>query len=228
MRAARLMRGGFTLVEMLVVVAIVAVLATIAIPSLQGAISRAHAAECASKLRTLGVGINLYNLEHEGEFPRSFHSGGTHGQPGWTASIFPYLSGGEGELDAAGFERYFRCPAHKEMNPYIFSYALNVHFELDPNGDDYAGNPATWRRTSQIPRPARTILLGETRPVLFGDHLMCHQWSSSNAAKNALAGDRHGGKLSFLFVDGHVESFKPEQTLDPSKSINLWNPSLAR
>ncbi|MEX1119071.1 MAG: prepilin-type N-terminal cleavage/methylation domain-containing protein [Terrimicrobiaceae bacterium] len=228
MRRVPTRQGGFTLVEILVVVAVTGILVAIALPSIQGAITRAHSTECASNLRAIGLGINFYSLEHHGEFPRSFHSGGTHGQPGWTASIYPYLSGGDEELDVAGFERYFRCPDHRETNPYVFSYGLNVHFELDPNGDDYTGSPATWRKASQVPKPSKTILVGETRPVLFGDHLMCHQWSSTETAKNALAKDRHRGKPSFLFVDGHVENLKPEQTLNPSKSLNLWNPSLAR
>lgn len=220
-------RGGLTLVEALVVLGVVAVLAVLIEPSLSGALSRAETAECATKLRSLGNAIHLYALENQGEFPRSFHSAGSYGQPGWTASIFPYLSVGTGDLAPESFEHLYRCPAHREKNPFIFSYGMNVHFELDPNGDDYVGSPASWRRVNLVPSPSKTILLGETRPILFGDHLMCHQWSSSLAAKNALASDRHGGMPSFLFVDGHVEKLKPEQTLDPTKKLNRWNPSLA-
>ncbi|GAB4180210.1 MAG: hypothetical protein Fur0032_21100 [Terrimicrobiaceae bacterium] len=218
---------GFTLVEVVVLLGVVAVLAALTFPSLSRSTSRAETAGCAAKLRSLGNAIHLYALDNQGEFPRSFHSAGAFGQPGWTSSIFPYLSGGSGDLDAENFRRLYRCPSHSEKNPFIYSYGMNVHFELDPNGDDYTGSPATWRRVSQVPHPTRTILLGESRPVPFGDHLMCHQWSTSTAAKNALAADRHEGRPSFLFVDGHVENLKPEQTLDPARNLNLWNPSLA-
>lgn len=223
-------RRAFTIVEAIVILAVVGVLAALMVPTLNGALSRAGGVECAAKLRAIGNAIHSYAVENGGEFPRSFHSAGAHGQPGWTASVFPFLSGlngGDAQLDPASFNRFFRCPSHHEDNPFVFSYGMNVHFELDPDGDDYTGSPATWRRTSQIPSPSKTILLAESRPVLFGDHLMCHLWSSQAAAVNALAGSRHGGRPSFLFVDGHVENLNPAQTFDKSRNLNLWNPALS-
>lgn len=213
--------------ELLAAVAVLAVLAGLLAPAVGGAIDRSRKAKCAATLRSIGTSVQLYAIDHGGEFPRSLHSAGAHREPGWTASVFPYLSGSAGELDAASFNRFFRCPDHKETGEYLFSYAMNVHFELDPSGDDYAESPLTWRKVNQVPAPGRTILLAEPRPVLFGDHLMCHQWSSPSSAKNALSADRHAGRSNFLFVDGHVESLEPEQTYDPGEGINCWNPALA-
>ena len=70
--------------------------------------------------------------------------------------------------------------------------------------------------------------MGQTRPVRFGDHLMCHQWSGLQAAKNALNHAIHTGKANYLFLDGHLETLRVEDTFDPSRHINRWNPSLAR
>jgi prepilin-type processing-associated H-X9-DG protein len=110
----------------------------------------------------------------------------------------------------------------------IYSYGLNVHFELDPDGDDYIGSPATWRRLHQSPSPGGTIWMAQTMPVLYGDHLMCHQWSGLQAAKNALNHTVHSGKANYLFLDGHVELLRVEETFDPGRKINRWNPMLAR
>jgi prepilin-type N-terminal cleavage/methylation domain-containing protein/prepilin-type processing-associated H-X9-DG protein len=218
---------GFTLVELLVVLAIVALLTALGTASVNQILSRVREAECASKMRRLGTAMAQYRTDNEGTFPRSFHSAGAYREPGWATSILPYLEPSAEELTPALFNKYFRCPAHKETNPIIYSYALNVHFELDPNGDDYLGSPQTWRREVNVPAPSRTILLAETRPVPYGDHLMCHQWSSPAAARNAMAHDRHRGKSHYLFVDGHVERLRVEETLDSRNKINLWNPSLA-
>jgi prepilin-type processing-associated H-X9-DG protein len=57
---------------------------------------------------------------------------------------------------------------------------------------------------------------------------MCHQWSKQAAALNAVDSLRHGKVSNYLFVDGHVESLRLEQTFDPAAGINLWNPSLAK
>jgi prepilin-type N-terminal cleavage/methylation domain-containing protein/prepilin-type processing-associated H-X9-DG protein len=221
-------RLGFSLVEFLVVLAILALLAALSLASINRVLSRAREADCFSKMHGLGAAIAQYRADNQGMFPRSFHSAGAHREPGWATAILPYLAPSAEEMTPALFNKYFRCPEHKETNPLVYSYAMNVHFELDPEGDDYVGSPQTWRRDVNVPSPSKTILLAEPRPVLFGDHLMCHQWSSTNAARNALAYNRHRGKSHFLFVDGHVERLGVTETFDPRRGVNLWNPSLAR
>ena len=223
--------AGFSLVELLVVIAILAVLAGIAVPAVGAARDKSAAAACSSKLRNIGAGIHLYCQDHEGAFPRSGHSAGTYREPGWVASIAPYL--GLQTTDASGesapVDRAFRCPRHKNPDPTTPSYGLNVFFELTPDGDDYQGAPASWRRTAHVPAPARTILAAEVGAAagsMAADHFMCHQWSSVNAAKNAVAHDRHSGKANYLFVDGHVEALPVEATF-ASRTENLWNPSVA-
>ena len=222
---------GFTLVELLVVVVLVASLAAISLSTVQSSLRKAKAVQCMSKLKSLGVATILYAQENQNQLPRSFHSAGAHRQPGWAASIAPYLGVSDEQInrDWTGvFNEYFRSPADSSTDPAVYSYGLNVYFELDPEGDDYLGSPATWRRLSQIPTSTNTILMGQTRPVIYGDHLMCHQWSGLQAAKNALNHEIHDGKSNYLFVDGHVETLPVEKTFDPSRQLNRWNPSLAR
>lgn len=222
---------GFTLVELLAVVAVVGILAAIILASVGGVQRRAHGLECAARMRALGMAVQLYTQDHNGEFPRSFHSAGAHREPGWAASAAPYLGAGAATSLTQWkpiFNRYFRCPEERSTDATVYSYGLNVHFELDPSGDNYRGSPATWRRIAQVPAPSRTILLAETPPIAFGDHFMCHQWSGAGAARNAVAHARHEGKSNYLFVDGHVETLTVEETIDTGGGVNLWNPSLAQ
>jgi len=221
---------AFTLVELLVVIVIVGVLAAIASSAWRGAQERARSARCAGKLKVLGGGIHLYAQDHDGDFPRSLHSAGVAREPGWVLSVAPYLGVPKTRSIAEWqlyFNRLFRCPNDKMTDVNIPSYGLNVFFELTPDGDDYEGSPATWRKVMQVPTPSRTILLAETRPVAFGDHVMCHQWAGPAAAKNALSHDRHSKMANYLFVDGHVERLPSEATFAPKKGTDLWNPSKA-
>jgi len=217
---------GFTLIELLVAIAIIAVLGAIGFSSLGSARERAAGATCASNLRQLGAAVQLYCNDNGGAFPRSFHSAGSHREPGWVASVTPYLGGSE---DHAAVGKVFRCPADKNVDSAVGSYGLNVFFELAPDGDDYVGAPAAWRTSLSVTAPSRTILLAEVRSAAGGmaaDHFMCHQWSSVGAAKNAVAYDRHAGRSNYLFVDGHVENLTVDQTFS-SKRKNMWNPSAA-
>lgn len=62
-------RTAFTLVELLVVVAIIAILAALLLPSLARAKSKAHQVSCLSNLRQIGLAFSLYLNDHEERFP---------------------------------------------------------------------------------------------------------------------------------------------------------------
>jgi prepilin-type N-terminal cleavage/methylation domain-containing protein len=59
-RVGRRNRHGFTLVELLVVVLIIAILTTIAVPNMRGALMRARAAEAVGDLQVLRVAVLQY------------------------------------------------------------------------------------------------------------------------------------------------------------------------
>jgi prepilin-type N-terminal cleavage/methylation domain-containing protein/prepilin-type processing-associated H-X9-DG protein len=62
-------RRGFTLVEMLIVVAVVATLAGIGVPLVRSALARSREAACLTKLRSLGVALEGYLQDHNRILP---------------------------------------------------------------------------------------------------------------------------------------------------------------
>ncbi len=221
--------GGFSMIELVVAAATIGLLTMLILPALGAVRERSQTAECATNLRKLGAAIHLYAQDNNQCLPRSYHSSGANREPGWAVSITPYLSSAAPDSLTEWhnvFNRHLRCPADTNSGLEYYSYALNVFFELDPDGDDYWGAPATWRRINQIPTPSKTILLAEPQPVAHADHFMCHQWSRINAARNAVKHDRHRGKSHFLFVDGHVELLKVQDTFTHITN-NRWNPAAA-
>jgi prepilin-type N-terminal cleavage/methylation domain-containing protein/prepilin-type processing-associated H-X9-DG protein len=73
------MHGAFTLVELLVVVSILALLISILLPSLGKAKDQAVALKCASHLRDIGQGMQIFANENDGRIPRD--RGGNHDYP---------------------------------------------------------------------------------------------------------------------------------------------------
>jgi prepilin-type N-terminal cleavage/methylation domain-containing protein/prepilin-type processing-associated H-X9-DG protein len=69
---------GFTLVELLVVIGIIALLVSLLLPALGKAQSAARAVQCAANLRSITQGMQLYAAQYKGAIPGSPWTSGAH------------------------------------------------------------------------------------------------------------------------------------------------------
>lgn len=84
--------SGFTLVELLVVIAIIGVLIAILIPAVQAAREAARRSACSSNGRQLGLGVNNFVAMHQRyPFYRSDPLGGGSESCNWTVVILPFI-----------------------------------------------------------------------------------------------------------------------------------------
>ncbi len=129
-------------------------------------------------MRQIGLAVRLYADDNDDEFPRSQHSAFSYGQPTWGRAIAAQLAQ-SAQTWTNLLRSVYHCPSDRRTTPW--SYGQNVYFELDPQNDDYAGSPQTWRRAASIPasRPA-TILQAETPGSV--DHVMPHFWMTPRDA----------------------------------------------
>ena len=88
--------AGFTLVELTIVIAVLALLAVLLIPALRTAIDLAREGACKSNLRQWGIAFLAYAAEHKGYLPHPDGrerppQGADNGEYGWMDMLPPYL-----------------------------------------------------------------------------------------------------------------------------------------
>jgi len=162
-------RVGFTLVELLVVIAVIAILVAMVLPVARVVKQQAKAVMCKSNLKQLSTALTVYENEN-GIFPNGFDDLShaqvepPDGYPG-TASCdkqgwwwFHFLADTLGE----NFEKgtVFWCPSRKIKEPFVLcgNYGVNraICKDVQPQNGEFAGTPLG---LDQIRRPARTLLV---------------------------------------------------------------------
>jgi prepilin-type N-terminal cleavage/methylation domain-containing protein/prepilin-type processing-associated H-X9-DG protein len=158
-------RAGFTLVELLVVIGIIAVLISILLPALSAARRQANTVKCLSALRQVGACFMLYARDYKGVMPlvrgesndgsipyERFHS--DSGDKYWTDWLMPYynknaVSTGTptvAQFDAARKTVFWGCPNWTPQiggtaGSYGYQYAAEYGGVLRVFETGYSMNP---------------------------------------------------------------------------------------
>lgn len=206
-------RNAFTLVEILVVVAIIGALASVGMVAAGHMRAAAKRTACLSNQRQIGIAMVSFSTDNNGQFPVSTHSTGPiRRQQSWIFALAPYL----GNVDDVRI-----CPADSPRRQAQIRRIRATSYLMN----DLVVDSPEYNRISNIPRPEKTMLLfclsDDRAPSLTRDHIHGGGWSSWRAALNDIEPDRHrpgarsskrtSGSANYMYVDGHVENIKAQE-----------------
>lgn len=227
-------RKAFTLIEMLVVIAIIALLVSITIPIINRGIDSARRSQSMANQRQIGQAFMMYaagNRRNEMPPPNEQGvAGHPYGRP-WFVAISPFL---DGETPGArNLSSVYRCPVYarefKRLMPneplsswLQLGYGMNIHTIRLPSGGWPwpSGNAQNFRAPlSEVRNPSRTILIADESSWNFNisserfNHHMTSSdgyWDRSNTDRIRMRGFRHGRGALFLMFDGSVHLLTPQ------------------
>lgn len=203
---------AFTLTELITVIAVIGILATLLLPALASARRRALAVRSVSNVRQLGLGIHLYSQDYS-QLPRDPREPGASN---WTEALSPYLAqlSGVRVCPADPFREARRRAGSSGYVLNFYTAGAQPNSFNDPNGDSvYSYDPN--RNVDTFPRPSETFLLFEASNAgvvpgpnpSFDDHTHPDTWLLGWGHVLAdIDPFRHGAGANNLFADWHVET----------------------
>jgi prepilin-type N-terminal cleavage/methylation domain-containing protein/prepilin-type processing-associated H-X9-DG protein len=227
-------RRAFTLVELLVVIGIIAVLASLLMPALARARRQAQISQCASNLRQLGIAVTAYLVDNKGKFPQY----GDGNRAATAESVYQnnkfYVWGSrvttatgvteDRLLDAYTHKLVAQCPLELGYRSAALGPAFDGRTFFDVYGSSYLYNVGLedstapldpvngrirfvlWNISSGQLRNTSNLVMGGDFTLLYAEYFTKLKAAAfAHYAKTQTHSERKYD-CNVLFVDGHVIS----------------------
>jgi len=199
--------AGFSLLQLLVCIAVVLILATLLFPVINAQSRAALSLKCVHHLRTIGAALGAYAADRDGMLPpRNLGNNREKGKP--DATLRPWGS----RLFNLGYLEnvdVLYCPAFTPKNAENARGDIREGKGLDTYGmrtwsppDLYGTLSEEEKRLSYLEKPSKFFIIGDSYWSAFA--AQGYGITPGNASQAVHL--RHSGEANLLFADGHVEA----------------------
>lgn len=199
--------SGFSLVELLVVMGIIAILIAISFPIYRMILLHAQSVGCAARMRSVGIAFISYASDNDGQLP-----GRTEGANAikWPTLLLPYVGNNPQNYVDPGDPVAVKVP----LNQLSLNSPNNTSFIFNGFNDlGFLNNPNLTVRLINITDSSNVILLGQEIPGGANFYLDVLQ----NDQNNVLKKTAYYGGSNYIFADGSLQYLTLAQYND-----NLW------
>ncbi len=214
--------SGFSLVELLVAVSVIAVLIALLLPALRAARDTAQRVLCQSRMRQVGIAMQVYRSDFGGWHPPQNILPGSLPPPWYDSGSYrfaelirPYLNTPENlSYTSSADENTYMCPSNNyryrtgmlfsEMREFIYTSGLGMVSGNYWNTALFGMSESSFRHLPRFDfpgQPSDTIACGE----VAGQTATRLGFATNGWSQVAFF---HQGRTNFLMLDGHVEGWR--------------------
>jgi len=222
--------SGFTLVELLVVISVIAILVALLLPVLSRTKAAGLSAACKSNLHQLGIGLALYTTQIQ-KYPTWDPVGADPGTGDWAFVLVPFVNRNT---------KIFLCPAKKPLTVWTNIHSISPTYGYNALGSGLdirpTGLTGVWG-FSETPQGAGGHLwvgVPEARVLAPSDMIAIGDYIETPYQDGDIAGaldeqddyiaTRHGGGGNVVFCDAHVEYGKQTNWMvEATAPRQRWN-----
>jgi prepilin-type N-terminal cleavage/methylation domain-containing protein/prepilin-type processing-associated H-X9-DG protein len=230
--------GGFTMIELLVVIGIIGVLAALLLPALSRTRTQAHSAACKNNLRQIGMALTMYASD-----TRSYPAfmGDTSPYQPWADRLYQYYP-------ISWTNASWNCPSFLANRGIISRWTSSNKVwsaSYSYNGRGIVGvitwqdSPALlqqlnlglgWPRKRpavepEVLAPSEMYAVADARCIARGNlvqgQMRMTPWKIAFGGVESPS--PHAQSYNLLFVDGHVLAVKRSDYLFPPRTAPHWN-----
>jgi len=197
----------FTLTELLVVIAVISILASMLLPVLRTSLETARTAQCLNNLKQIGILWQTYFGDNNNILPPYSNYWGWGGTDDGSGVSGPVITTRILYSYCLGNDKLMRCPNDNENKAianyehiyahYGSSYVINLNLKVYSNETTAANAYARTISIINVPQPTKTMLMG--------DLTMYAPYQSTWPAYTGFSWHSNRGFFNnVLYVDGHV------------------------
>ena len=208
----------FTLFELLIVIAIIAILASMLLPALNAARNKAYDIACKSNIRQVGLANIQYIGDNAEQLPCAIVDGWA--APQWCVRLNDYINNKKVFTECRMKLRPILNQAFTPDNYFHYnrvSYGANIKII----SVDFVGGKPVPRKIGEVKRPSRKILFGDSSSKeneRYGTPFAINYTPTGSPIR--YVSFRHQGYANFVMADGHVSRGK--EVFESSSSLIYW------